>query len=176
MASGETDVFEEVSDEHLAWMLQAMEMVCAHIYVSVLILMCRRRKLLRLVRCPSAASSYGMVRQLQEPVTAQMNSETYFCVSLRRLHPLTPAMTPGHPSCRARGNRRNSCRPYANASRFTREWGIPSRRHDTLRHCRTLYHVCFRTPPDGYQTSILRLRERTVWGMWQRPRGQQEVY
>lgn len=81
MASGETGVFEEVSDEHLAWMLQAMEMVCAHIYVSVLILMCRRRKLLRLVRCPSAASSYGMVGQLQEPVTAQMNSETYFCVS-----------------------------------------------------------------------------------------------
>ena len=35
MVSGETAILEEASDEHLAWMLQAMEMVCAHIYIAV---------------------------------------------------------------------------------------------------------------------------------------------
>lgn len=56
MVSGETGILEEAPDEHLAWMLQAMEMVCAHIYIVVLILICRRKKPLWLVRCPSAAS------------------------------------------------------------------------------------------------------------------------
>jgi hypothetical protein len=32
MISGDTENIEEASDEHLAWMLQAMEMVCAHTY------------------------------------------------------------------------------------------------------------------------------------------------
>src|SRR5712671_451187 len=73
---------EEAPNEHLAWMLQAMEMVCAHIYDELLTLMCRPRKPLRQVRCLSAASSYAVIRQLLGPVIAPTNYETYLCFIL----------------------------------------------------------------------------------------------
>jgi len=31
----DTDKVEEASDEHLSWMLQAMEMVCANTYAGI---------------------------------------------------------------------------------------------------------------------------------------------
>jgi hypothetical protein len=45
MVLEDSEYLGEASDEHLAWMLQAMEMVCTHIYVGkVRVLMCRLRK------------------------------------------------------------------------------------------------------------------------------------
>jgi hypothetical protein len=45
MVLGDTDYPESASDEHLAWMLQAMEMVCAHIYIEIIhVLIYRPRK------------------------------------------------------------------------------------------------------------------------------------
>jgi tRNA-specific adenosine deaminase 2 len=35
MVSGDTDVLEETSNEHMEWMLQAMEMVCARFTLQI---------------------------------------------------------------------------------------------------------------------------------------------
>jgi len=43
-------------------------------------------------------------------------------------------------------------------------------RHNALRHRRTLHHVCLRTPSDGYQTRVLRLRERAIRRVRERSR------
>ena len=37
--------FEDTPDEHLKWMRQAMEMVCANNRTDMSVLICRRRKL-----------------------------------------------------------------------------------------------------------------------------------
>ena len=86
MILGDTDDIE-ASDEHLAWMLQAMEMVCTHTYAGVHILICRRRKPLRLVRYLSAAFSCAAVGQLPGPVIAPTNFETYFVYYYRVVLP-----------------------------------------------------------------------------------------
>ena len=80
MIFGDTEIVE-ASGEHLQWMLQAMEMVCAHTYAGVHILICRRRKPLQLVRCLLAASLCAVVEQLPGPVIAPTNSETYYYMS-----------------------------------------------------------------------------------------------
>jgi hypothetical protein len=47
MVLGDTDYPEDASNRHLAWMLQAMEMVCTHVYVGkgIQVLICRLRRL-----------------------------------------------------------------------------------------------------------------------------------
>jgi len=96
---------------------------------------------------------------------------------LDRFYPLTPDCDIGYSACRARSHRCYSRRPCSDPSwtTTTRQRNVSSRRNYPLRHCRTLYYVCFCTSSDGYQASLLWLCERTIRRVRQRARCQQEV-